>query len=117
MHGSSYWSQKIDINKWEVFTDCAREPTGIDVLDWATEVEARGAGEILITSIDQEGTRKGFDIKLIKEITKRVSIPVICSGGYGKDIHMLECSLAGADGIAFADVLHIQKKVLRICTP
>nr|Q9RDX2.1 RecName: Full=Imidazole glycerol phosphate synthase subunit HisF; AltName: Full=IGP synthase cyclase subunit; AltName: Full=IGP synthase subunit HisF; AltName: Full=ImGP synthase subunit HisF; Short=IGPS subunit HisF [Legionella pneumophila]CAB65215.1 HisF protein [Legionella pneumophila] len=70
--------------RWEVMTDNGREHTGMDVVDWARNGEKFGAGEILLTSIDQEGTRKGFDLELVKQVSSMVSIPVIASGGMGK---------------------------------
>ncbi|HAU2049736.1 TPA: imidazole glycerol phosphate synthase subunit HisF, partial [Legionella pneumophila] len=70
--------------RWEVMTDNGREHTGMDVVDWARNGEEFGAGEILLTSIDQEGTRKGFDLELVKQVSSMVSIPVIASGGMGK---------------------------------
>jgi imidazole glycerol-phosphate synthase subunit HisF len=70
--------------RWEVYTDCGRERSGIDVVEWARQGVERGAGEILVTSIDREGTRKGFDLALTGAIAKAVNVPVIASGGYGK---------------------------------
>lgn len=93
---------------WEVYTDCARESTGMNVIDWVKEAEMLGAGEILLTSIDKEGTAKGYDIELIKKVTKLVKIPVIASGGYGKPEDILDAISAGADALAFADILHIK---------
>jgi len=69
--------------RWEALTDNGREPTGVDVLEWVAEVEALGAGEILVTSVDQEGTGKGFDIELLKSVRERITIPVIGCGGAG----------------------------------
>ena len=68
-----------------------------------------GAGEVLVTSIDKEGTKKGFDNDLIKEVTQVSSVPIIASGGFGENSHLLEACAAGADGIAFADTLHFKK--------
>tara|TARA_X000001036_G_C20242545_1_gene628684 strand:- start:211 stop:597 length:387 start_codon:yes stop_codon:yes gene_type:complete len=95
-------------NNWEVYTDCARESTGINVSDWVIEAEKLGAGEILITSIDQEGTAKGFDIDLINSISNLVKIPIIASGGYGKPSDINSAVEAGANALAFADTLHIK---------
>lgn len=91
---------------WEVYTDCGREHSGRDAVEWARQGVALGAGEILVTSIDQEGTRKGFDIELTQAIVAAVDVPVIASGGYGKPAHLGEVCAAGADAVAFADVLH-----------
>lgn len=95
---------------WEVYTDCGRESSGLDVLEWTQQAIALGAGEILVTSIDREGTKKGFDNSLIKEVSQVSQVPIIASGGFGEDAHLLEACEAGADGIAFADTLHFQKK-------
>lgn len=92
--------------KWEVYTDCGRERSGLDAIEWAKRGVEMGAGEILVTSIDREGTRNGFDIDLIKEISSSVDVPVIASGGFGQPLHMSEAYMAGADAVAFADALH-----------
>lgn len=92
--------------KWEVYTDCGRERSGVDAIEWAQRGVELGAGEILVTSIDQEGTRKGFDTDLVGAITEVVGVPVICSGGYGQPEHLVQAVDKGADAIAFADALH-----------
>jgi cyclase len=94
---------------WEVYTDCGRESSGLDVIDWVQQAITLGAGEVLVTSIDKEGTKKGFDNNLIKEVTQVSSVPIIASGGFGENTHLLEACAAGADGIAFADTLHFKK--------
>ena len=101
-------AKKQSDGTWEVYTDCARESTGINVIDWVQEAEILGAGEILLTSIDQEGTAKGYDVELIETVSRLVKVPIIASGGYGKpeDIHLAVS--AGADALAFADILHIK---------
>lgn len=91
---------------WEAYTDCGRERSGLDAVDWARRGVELGAGEILITSIDKEGTRKGFDLPLVKAIAAVVSVPVIASGGYGEARHLAEVVSQGADAVAFADALH-----------
>jgi imidazole glycerol-phosphate synthase subunit HisF len=91
---------------WEAYTDCGRERSGLDAVDWARKGVELGAGEILITSIDREGTRKGFDLPLVKAIASAVSVPVIASGGYGETRHLGEVVSQGADAVAFADALH-----------
>ena len=103
-------AKKIDKNKWEVYTDNGRESTGIDVIEWLIKGEDLGAGEVLLTSVDCEGTRKGFDLDLIKAATDSISIPVIASGGMGKyqDLHDAVYN-ADADAIAMADVLHYNR--------
>ena len=95
---------------WEVYTDCARESTGINVKDWVKEAEILGAGEILLTSIDQEGTAKGYDNELIETVSNLVKIPIIASGGYGKPEDIDMAISVGADALAFADILHIKNK-------
>jgi len=93
--------------KWEVYTDCGREHSGVDAVEWAVQGVQLGAGEILVTSIDQEGTRKGFDVELTRAIATGVSVPVIASGGYGEPQHLLDVVQNGAaDAVAFADALH-----------
>jgi imidazole glycerol-phosphate synthase subunit HisF len=95
--------------KWEIYTDCGRERTGVDVIEWVQRAIDLGAGEILLTSIDQEGTRKGFDLELLKAVTKISSVPVIISGGYGDPNHLIEAIEFGADAAAVADALHYQR--------
>ena len=93
--------------KWEAFTDNGRERTGVDVIEWVKRGVELGAGEILITSVDREGTRKGYDIELIRQVSEVVSVPVIASGGMGAVEHMVDAVLDGkADAVAMADVLH-----------
>lgn len=75
-------------NKWEAMTDNGRNQTGKDAVDWATEVEQRGAGEIFVTSIDRDGTKRGYDVELIQQISQRVSVPVVASGGLGEPSHL-----------------------------
>ena len=93
--------------KWEALTDNGRETTGIDVLDWVVEAERLGAGEILVTSVDQEGTRKGFDSTLIAEVHQRVKIPVIACGGAGcaEDVSAL-IEPNAADAVCCASIFH-----------
>lgn len=93
--------------QWEVYTDCGRERSGLDAVAWARRGVDLGAGEILVTSIDREGTRKGFDIALTRAIASEVSVPVIASGGYGSPQHLLDVVQTGrADAVAVADALH-----------
>jgi imidazole glycerol-phosphate synthase subunit HisF len=94
---------------WEVYTDCGRESSGVDAVDWALKGVSLGAGEILVTSIDQEGTRKGFDNELINSIASVVNVPIIASGGYGQPEHLGCVVQAGADAVAFADALHYSR--------
>jgi len=100
-------AKQVGVGKWEVYTDNGREHTGLDVIEWCKRGENLGAGEILLTSVDREGTRKGFDVALVNAVSSEVSIPVIASGGMGKIEDFLEvvCD-GGADAVAMADVLH-----------
>ena len=99
--------------RWEVYRDGGRERTGIDVIDWAARGKELGAGEILLTSVDCEGMRKGFDYKLTRAVTDAVTLPVIASGGMGKVEHLVEAvGLGGADAVAMAHVLHYEKVTL-----
>ncbi|CAM3027551.1 glycosyl amidation-associated protein WbuZ [Legionella worsleiensis] len=96
--------------RWEVLTDNGREHTSMDVVDWARNGEEFGAGEILLTSVDQEGTRKGFDLELVKQVSEAVSIPVIASGGMGRLEDLTDVIHEGkADAVAMADVLHYKR--------
>lgn len=96
-------------NKWEIYTDCGRERTGLDAIEWVKRGIELGAGEVMLTSIDQEGTRKGFDIELLKAINCFASVPVIVSGGYGEPQHLRDAIESGADAVAFADALHYKR--------
>ena len=91
---------------WEAFTDNGREHTGLDVEEWVVRAVAMGAGEIMLTSVDQEGTRKGFDIELLRCVASRVTVPIIASGGYGSSGDLLGAADVGVSGIAIAHVLH-----------
>ena len=93
--------------RWEAYTDNGREHTGLDVVDWAKRATGLGAGEILLTSVDQEGTRKGFDVALVRAVATAVDIPVIASGGMGNPDHLVDVVRNGrADAVAIADTLH-----------
>ncbi|MTI11396.1 imidazole glycerol phosphate synthase subunit HisF [Curvivirga aplysinae] len=106
-------AKKKNDKTWEVYVDGGREKTGIDVLEWAQTACELGAGEILLTSIDQEGTRRGMDIELIDAVAKMVNIPVIASGGVGKIKHIKEAFInASADAVAVADLLHFKRAKL-----
>ncbi|MBX3611665.1 MAG: imidazole glycerol phosphate synthase cyclase subunit [Hydrogenophaga sp.] len=98
---------------WEVYVSNGREPTGRDVIDWVRELERRGAGEVLVTSVDQEGTQRGFDIALCHAVVEAVRIPVIASGGAGKLEHLSQLN-AGAhvQAIAIASMLHYNKALV-----
>jgi cyclase len=94
---------------WEAYTDNGREHTGLDVIDWARQATALGAGEILLTSVDREGTRKGMDTDLITAVSDVVSIPVIASGGVGEPADVGQALQGGADAVAVADALHYER--------
>ena len=94
-------------NKWEIFTHGGRKETGIDAVEWAKKMEAYGAGELLVTSMDRDGTKVGFNIPLTKAIVDAVNIPVIASGGVGNLQHMADGVLkAGADAVLAASIFH-----------
>lgn len=97
---------------WEIYTDCGREKSGLDAIEWAKQGIELGAGEILLTSIDQEGTRKGFDLELMKAVSEVSPVPVIMSGGYGEPQHLRDVITNGADAVAFADTLHYARTEL-----
>ena len=97
---------------WEVYTDCGRERSGLSAVAWAQQAVDLGAGEILLTSIDQEGTRKGYDTELIAAVSQRVAIPIIASGGYGNPSDIGSAVHAGADALAFADALHYKRSTV-----
>ena len=95
---------------WEVMTDNGREKTGRDVLEWAREAEERGAGEILVTSVDAEGTEAGFDLDLVKAVTAATTVPVIACGGAGTPAHFVDLIRAtGVRAFACASILHYRK--------
>ena len=92
---------------WEVYTHGGRRATGIDAIDWARRMARAGAGEILLTSMDRDGTRDGFDIPLTRAVAEAVTVPVIASGGVGSMQHLAEGVLAGgADAVLAASVFH-----------
>ena len=94
-------------NTWEIFTQGGRIETGINALDFAKEMEDNGAGELLITSMDRDGTKKGYDIELISEIEKKVNIPIIASGGVGSLEHLFEGIKKGkASAVLAASIFH-----------
>lgn len=94
-------------NRYEVFLHGGRTETGREALDWAEEAQSRGAGEVLLTSMDRDGTKDGFDIPILKKITGTLSIPVIASGGAGNPEHFTEAILrGGADAVLAASIFH-----------
>ena len=103
-------AKQVSTERWEVYTNNGRERTGLDVIQWAKRCVDLGAGEVLLTSVDREGTRKGFDISLVRAVTSAVTVPVIASGGMGKSEDLLDVVReGGADAIAMADILHYDR--------
>ena len=99
---------------WEVFTHGGRRPTGMDAIHWACEVERLGAGEILLTSMDRDGTRQGFDIALTRAISDAVGVPVIASGGVGTLQHLADGVTQGrADAVLAASIFHFGEHTVR----
>lgn len=100
-------------DRWEAYTDNGRERTGKDVVAWVKEGVGLGAGEILLTSVDREGTRRGFDVALVRAVTQEVAVPVIASGGMGKPEDLIDVvRQAEADAIAMADILHYRRATM-----
>jgi cyclase len=103
-------AKELEPGRWEAYTDNGREKTSLDVVEWAKKGVELGAGEILVTSVDREGTRKGFDVPLVHAISDCVSVPVIASGGMGSFEHVVEVVReGGADAVALADALHYKR--------
>lgn len=103
-------AKQIAEGRWEAYTNNGRERTGLDVVEWVRRGVALGAGEVLLTSVDREGTRKGFDAFLIQAVTSHVTVPVIASGGMGRPEDVVTAAgEGGADGVAMADILHYRR--------
>ena len=111
--GSQIITVQIDAKRkgqgWEAYCEGGRQATGKDAVKWAGEAVARGAGEILLTSIDREGTGTGFDIDLVGRVAEVVTVPMIAAGGFGCPEHAVEAVRAGASGIAIAGALHYRR--------
>ncbi|HIJ83180.1 MAG: imidazole glycerol phosphate synthase subunit hisF [Magnetococcales bacterium] len=102
--------------RWQIFTHGGRKPTGLDAVDWARRMEDYGAGEILLTSMDRDGTKIGYDIPLTRAIALATTIPVIASGGVGTLEHMLEgLRDAGADAVLAASIFHFRQHTIPEC--
>jgi imidazole glycerol-phosphate synthase subunit HisF len=100
-------SQDGEANRWEIFTHGGRKPTGINAVEWAIKMKDFGAGEILLTSMDRDGTKSGFDLALTRAISEAVSIPVIASGGVGNLDHLADGIIDGkADAVLAASIFH-----------
>ena len=108
-------AKQVGHERWEVYTDNGRERTGLDVVEWVKRGVALGAGEVLLTSVDREGTRKGFDISLVRAVAAEVSVPLIASGGMGKPEDLVDVVReGGADAVAMADILHYKRSEVGI---
>jgi cyclase len=106
-------AKRIGLDRWEAYTDNGREGSGLDVIEWVKRGVALGAGEVLLTSVDREGTRKGFDVELVRAVTGEVSVPVIASGGMGTPEHMVDVvKTGGADAVAIAEILHYRRATI-----
>ena len=100
-------SGEDELKRWEIFTHGGRKPTGIDAIEFAREVVALGAGEILLTSMDRDGTKAGFDLALTRAISDAVSVPVIASGGVGTLDHLVDgVTQGGASAVLAASIFH-----------
>jgi cyclase len=99
-------AKNVSDGKWEIFTHGGRKPTGIDAVDWAVRMAELGAGELLVTSMDRDGTKSGFDVELIKRIAAVTRLPIIASGGVGELQHFAQGARAGATGLLAASVFH-----------
>ena len=100
-------AKQVSPGRWEIFTHGGRKPTGLDAIEWAVRMAEYGAGEILLTSMDRDGTKNGFDLALTRAVCDAVSIPVIASGGVGNLDHLAEGILQGhADAVLAASIFH-----------
>lgn len=106
--------KQVGAGRWEVFTHGGRTPTGRDAIAWAKQVQRLGAGEILLTSMDRDGTRNGFDLALIRAVSDAVDVPVIASGGVGNLQHLADgVTLGGADAVLAASIFHFGEYTVR----
>jgi cyclase len=100
-------ARRVEPGRWEVFSHGGRKPTGLDALEWARKAVALGAGEIVLNSIDADGTKAGFDLEITRRVSESVSVPVVASGGAGTLAHMAEVLEAGkADAVLAASIFH-----------
>jgi cyclase len=108
--------EKGEKDSWEVYTHGGRRPRGLDAVQWARQMEELGAGEILLTSMDRDGTKDGYDIQLTRAVSEAVSIPLIASGGVGNLRHMYEGLVEGkADAVLAASVFHYREYSMNEC--
>ena len=107
-------SQPGDVDRWEIFTHGGRKATGIEAIGWAKKMVDYGAGEILLTSMDRDGTREGFDLPLTRAISEAVTVPVIASGGVGNLDHLAEGVIEGkADAVLAASIFHFAEYTIQ----
>ena len=107
-------AKQVGPDKWEVFTHGGRTATGLDVIDWALRVQELGAGEILLTSMDRDGTKNGFDLPLTRAVSDAVKVPVIASGGVGNLQHLADGVTEGrADAVLAASIFHFGEYTIR----
>ena len=106
-------AKQISSDRWEIFTHGGRKPTGIDVVEWAVRMVSFGAGEILLTSMDRDGTRNGFDLDLTRSVADAVTVPVIASGGVGNLTHLVDGVLEGhAEAVLAASIFHFAQHTI-----
>ena len=106
-------AKQIGTDRWEVYTDNGRERTGLDVITWVKKGVSMGAGEVLLTSVDREGTRNGYDVSLVNAVSAEISVTVIASGGMGNPEDLIDVvKQGGADAIAMADILHYNRATI-----
>jgi cyclase len=100
-------AKQVESDRWEIFTHGGRKPTGLDAVEWARRMVAYGAGEILLTSMDRDGTRDGFDLDLTRSVADAVTVPVIASGGVGNLQHLVDGVIEGhAEAVLAASIFH-----------
>lgn len=103
-------ARREEDGSWQVYTHGGRRPSGLDAIEWAKEAERRGAGELLVTSMDRDGTRDGYDLTLLKKVSEAVGIPVIASGGAGTLEHLAEgLTKGGCDAVLAASIFHFRE--------
>ena len=106
-------AKRVD-DHWEVFTHGGRKSTGLNAIDWAKKMVDYGAGELLVTSMDKDGTKEGFDLELTRKISNSVDVPIIASGGVGNLNHLVDgVKLGGADAVLAASIFHFGEYSIR----